>query len=324
VPEAATVVFATSCGVPTGSTVDPIKGVATLVFRDSCHGAMFDLIGVASGGRLLTPQFIKVTKVAHVAGTTFTVPGAFAAMSSFTVTLSKIPDVISNLTATRSSMIEGTPVVAQSSAPVDPPAGDLPVVVPYTPAFGTRSEVAVTVNRPETRFAQRYEVRTPSLASSVDIDLGTLPLPWLTDVAITPTGTTWTTIDGVTSADGILTQWGGGWNDGTRPVTVAWRVIQPVDTAGAGMTLPRLPPADAIVDPGQQTVTVTPSIAAVLVADYSNVAGYDELRKLPETLLLSSLSTLGTFVNEPFQRRTFAAISSRGVAGVTGVAPRGR
>jgi hypothetical protein len=310
------VTFSTSCGVPAGSSVDPIKGVATLVLRDSCHGATFDLLGIASGGRLLVPQFIKLTKISHAAGTSFTVPGAFTPMASFAVNLTKIPDVISNLTVSRASMIEGTPVGAQISLGVDPPAGALATSVPYPPAFGTRSEVAISTSRPETSFVQRYEVRTANVASSLDVDLGALPLPWLTNVAASKTGMTWAALEGAATGDGMLAQWSGRWVDGTRNVSVVWRVIQPVDAAG--MTLPKLPVEDAAFDPAQQTAVVTVGISAILVSDYSNVAGYDALRRMPETLLLSSMSTLGTFINEPFARRTFAALANRGLTGVRG------
>ena len=34
------------------------------------------------------------------------------------------------------------------------------------------------------------------------------------------------------SPDGMLVQWIGRWNDGTRPVTITWRVAQPVEAAG--------------------------------------------------------------------------------------------
>ncbi|MBC7977982.1 MAG: hypothetical protein H7138_23620 [Myxococcales bacterium] len=314
IPEAETVVFSTSCGVPTGSTVDPVKGVATLVFRDSCHGPTFDLLGIASGGRLLAPRFLKLTRITHAGGTSFTIPSEFAATASFAVNLSNIPDVISNLTVSRSSMIEGTPVAPQTSAAVDPPAGALTATVPYPPAFGTRCEVAVSLNRPETRFAQRHEVRTSTLASSIDVDVGSLAVPWLTNVVATTTGMTWAAVDGATPGDGMLTQWSGRWLDGNRTVSVIWRVIQPV--TATGMTLPALPVADAAFDPGQQTVAVTPLLSVVLASDYSNVAGYDELRRLPEALLISSMSTLGAFRNEPFQRRTFAALTSQGLVGV--------
>jgi hypothetical protein len=107
-----------------------------------------------------------------------------------------------------------------------------------------------------------------------------------------------------------MVSWSGGWNDGTRPVAITWFVAQPA--AMAGMTLPRLPAAYAMIDPGQQTVAVKPSSATMYMADYDTVAGYDQLRQMPETLLLSPIGSMGAFVGMPFQRRIITAAALAG------------
>jgi hypothetical protein len=43
------------------------------------------------------------------------------------------------------------------------------------------------------------------------------------------------------------------------------------------------------------------------MADYDNVAGYDQLRQMPETLLTSPIGIMGAFVGMPFQRRIITA-----------------
>jgi hypothetical protein len=65
-------------------------------------------------------------------------------------------------------------------------------------------------------------------------------------------------------------------------------------------------------DPGQQTVAVTPTGLTLLMADYDNVAGYDELRAMPETLLTTPIGLMGAFVGMPFQRRIMTASANVG------------
>jgi len=80
------------------------------------------------------------------------------------------------------------------------------------------------------------------------------------------------------------------------------------------MTLPRLPAAYAAYDPGQQVVEVTPTTLLLNIVDYDTVAGYDEFRRMPETLI-GSVANLGAFVGMPFQRRSVVALARNAVAG---------
>jgi hypothetical protein len=174
-------------------------------------------------------------------------------------------------------------------------------MVPHPQGFGTRSELAIFMSRPDAGHGQRHEVHTATLGTSATMDLGKQQLPWFTDLAQTPTGATWTMVAPGDPPDGMMTQWSGRWNDGTRSVSITWSVVQPGEMAG--MTLPRLPAAYARLDPGQQTIAVTPDYMFLYMADYDNLAGYDELRQMPETLLVPSIGTMGAFVGMPFQRR---------------------
>lgn len=303
--------FFTACGTDTPVATAP--STVVLHFRDSCHGDTFDLLALASGGKLVSPMFLKLTSIKYVSGGPFTIPVGFTTMSTFTVNMTNVADAVSSLSVARSSMIDSASVGEELSPTSDPPAGGSSITVPFPQGFGTRSEVAITMNRADSTSTQRHELHTATLVPSVDVDLGKQQLPWLTGVAPTLTGATWTTVVPGDMPDGMLTQWSGRWNDGARPVTVLWRVIQPVEATG--MTLPRLPASYATIDPGQQTVAVTPSTLALAMADYDNVAGYDELRQMPETLLVSSIGSIGAFIDMPFQRRVAVAVARAGVVG---------
>jgi hypothetical protein len=300
--------FFTSCGA---ASVAPTIGAVTLNFRDSCRGSTFDLIAVASGGALTTPYFLKLTNIAYQGGGTFRIPGGFVPMTTFTVNVGNIADAISNLSLTRAALIDSVAVAGQSTVGVDPPAGSFAATVPFAQAFGTRSQISLSLSRADSSVTQQFEARTATLAQPVAVDLGTLQLPWLTGLAVTATGTTWTTVVPGDTPDGMLTTWIGRWNDGSRPVTVAWRIAQPAELNGA--PLPRLPSAYAKYDPGQQTVAVTASVALVSMVDYDKVAGYDEFRRMPETLV-APLASLGAFIGVPFQRRIFNATVRMGVS----------
>jgi hypothetical protein len=289
----------TTCGSQffvASATVPPI----TLTLRDSCHDQMFDLVIVASGAKLPTPKFLELTNVKYESGGTFNIPGSFTTMASYTINMTNIPDAVSNLNLVRTSMIDSVPAAPQIVQVGDPPAGVLASTVPFPQGFGTRSQIGILMSRTGTTVSQQYDLRTPTLGTSVTIDLGT-QLPWITNPAATSTGATWTTVAPGDPPDGMLTQWSGQWNDGTRPVSVQWRVVQPAEATG--MTLPHLPAAYATIDPGQQTVAVTAGSLSLAIGEYDNVAGYDELRQMPETLLTTSMAELGTFYAVPFQRR---------------------
>jgi hypothetical protein len=306
--------FYTACGSAASTPAAPASPM-TLHFRDSCHGPTFDLLVVASGGKLASPQFARLTNITYANGGSFAIPGVFTTMASFTVNMTNIADAVSNLTVTRASMIDSTVAGDQTVAVGDPPAGAVSVTLPFAQGFETRSQIAIATSRPDATGTQQFETHTPALSATLNVDLGTLQVPWITSLAMKPTGATWSTVVPGDAPDGMVTTWGGRWNDGTRPFTIAWRVVQPVEASG--MTLPKLPATYAMLDPGQQTVAVTPFAMILNVVDYDTVAGYDEFRRMPETLI-SPIATLGAFINKPFQRRMLAAQARAGVAGPSG------
>jgi hypothetical protein len=90
---------------------------------------------------------------------------------------------------------------------------------------------------------------------------------------------------------------------------VTWRIAHP--PSATGISLPRLSPAHAAVDPQAQTVPITPTSGTVSAVDYDVVDGYAQFRQQPSTLLFSPVDDMGAFVGMPFQRRRYvASISS--------------
>jgi hypothetical protein len=107
--------------------------------------------------------------------------------------------------------------------------------------------------------------------------------------------------DRVSVMAGMINTWQGQWLSGTRTIVITWRIAQPFDMMG--FSLPKLPSMYANMDPGQQTVPVTTATGQVTTVDYDTVDGYDEFKRSPETLVVPLISSLGAFVNMPFQRQ---------------------
>lgn len=297
--------FYTPCGF-TRATASP----ATLGFRDACHGARFDLLATTLAGTPATPMFFKVTEVSYQSGGSFSAPASFGAMNNFTVQVTNIPDAVSSMSVLRASLNENLPVASTSTVVPGDPADSVQVAVPYPQGFGTRSEITVLMSRPDAQAAQRHEVHTASLGAGATVALVRQQLPWLTGIAATATGVKWSLVAPGDPPDGMLTSWSGTWSDSGRPVSVSWLVTQPAELAG--MSLPRLPPTYQAIDPGQQSVAVTPGPATLYMADYDILAGYDELRQMPETLLTTPIGAMGAFIGMPFQRRMIVESSPTG------------
>jgi len=289
--------FYTPCGVNI-ATAAP----ATLNFHDSCHGATFDLLGVTTGGSPAVPMFLLLTGVTYVSGGSFAIPTLFNPMANFTINMTNVPDAVSSMSVSRTTLLNNTPTFSVSSiVQGDPPPGNVSATVIYPQGVGTRNELSIFMGRPDATINQQFDVHTASLGTSATVDLGKQQLPWFTNLAQTAMGATWTMVAPGDPPDGMIVNWAGSWNDGTRPVAISWSVAQ--DATMTGMTLPKLPAAYAMVDPGQQTVAVKQDSVTLYMADYDNLAGYDQLRQMPETLLTTPIGVMGAFVGMPFQRR---------------------
>jgi hypothetical protein len=292
-------VFFTTCGTSSAGTTTPV----TLLFRDSCHGPTFDLVGVASGGTLTTPLFTRVTNINHQNGGSFTIPGGYTTMANFTVNAQNVPAEISSLTVRRASMLDNTAVASQTVSVGDPPAGTVSTLVPYAQTVGTRSLVTLTFSRPDALGSQVQAVHTSTLANSLDVDLGRQQVPWLSSPLQSSTGVAWTTAVPGDPPDGMLTLWNGRWVIGNRTTIVGWRIAHA--PSATGMTLPRLSPMHEAVDPQAQSVPITLNGGTVFAVDYDVVNGYDDFRQQPDTLLTSPTEVMGAFVGMPFQRRLY-------------------
>jgi hypothetical protein len=294
--------FFTTCGQASGGTTSPV----TLTFRDSCHGTTFDLVGVASGGTLMAPRYFRLLDVAYQSGGAFTIPVGFSTMSNFTVNTLNVPAEIASMTVQRSSLLDNAAVATQSVSAGDPAPGTVATIVPYPPTVGTRAEVVVSMSRTGSTGSQVHEAHTPTVASSIDIDLDRQRVPWLTTIAPTSTGMSWATVVPGDAPDGMLTLWNARWIIGNRTTTVTWRIAHPVSETG--ISLPRLPPTHAALDPQAQSVPVTPSGSQqVFAVDYDILTGYDQFRQQPATLVFSPVDDMGAFMGMPFERRRYLA-----------------
>ena len=316
---AATHSFHTQCA---SSNIAGAGTTVTLTLRDSCHGAQFDLLAVASGGSLTTPQYIKVRDIAHQNGASFAVPGEFQDMSGFGVTALNVPDEVDVWRASRAELIGGRPVAPQQVVTNAPPAGTLNATVPYPPDVGTRAQVATSMTRADAIGTHEHAMVVNATTTAVTLDTAQLTVPWFTNPRTTPTGAAWE-IRAPGDADGQVTLWSGTWIDASqREIQVAWRIAHaPNDT---GVTLPRLPASLAGIDPRAQAA-VTPALGAAFVTNIDVVGGYDEFRRMPDTLVTAQLANIGAFPDVAIQRRQYTValspMNQLGAANGAAIAP---
>lgn len=297
--------FSTPCGTVTTQT-SPV----TLSFRDSCHGATFDLLGATNAGG--TPMYVRLAGVAYQAGGTFKIPTVFAAMPNYTVNASNVPAEVSSMSVTRASLADNLSVSSINIVvPGDPPAGNVSVDIPFPAGFGTRSELAVIMARSDAQATQEVQLHTATLGMGADVDVGKQPLPWITNVAQTATGATWTQVAPGDGTGAALLVWTGNWIASGKKVAVTRSLAQPVSPTAISVTLPRLPASYAAVDPEQQTVAVTLNGATLYMGNYDVLNGYAQIRAMPETLLTTTSGNMGALLGQPFQRRIVAATATR-------------
>jgi hypothetical protein len=301
IPGATDYLFFTTCGLTVADDTSPV----TLNFRDSCHGPTFDLVMVVSGGTLVTPRFISLRNINHQNGQSFTMPGIYSTMGSFTVSSKNVPAEISSLLVTHASLLEHTTVAAQTVVVGDPPAGTLSSVVPFATGVGSRSEVSLLFSRPDAVGFQQHSLHTATPQTGVEVDFNRQRMPWLSNIRVMPTGITWTTIEEGEVPDGMMIVWNGEWIEGGRTTSVEWRIAYPGSTSG--LPLPRLPTTYTALDPRAQTVPVIPKRGTVVAVDYDIVTGYAEFRRQPEVLVMPLIDLMGAFIGLPYQRRMYSA-----------------
>lgn len=286
--------FYTGCGELLDNT-----SPATLRFYDSCRGATFDLLVVASGGTLLVPRFVFVGGITHAANGAIAVPGLATPMTIQTVTAVNPPPGLSGMTLYRGSVLGDTTVAKFEASSSSPPS----YVFHYPQGVGSQTEVSAFVGRGTFRSNHQYVERTNNITDSVTIDLAD-PLPWLAAPVLSPTGLAWTTAVPGAAPDAAVISWTGTWTAGGVTTELEWRVMQSAATATTGMALPMLPAGYAELDPGQQAAgTVTLGQIDAQLIDYDMVAGYAAFRRRADTLAYGELGQLADVARKPARRR---------------------
>lgn len=317
--------FWTSCG-SSFTTTSPV----TLTFRDSCHGASFDVYALATfpsdPAPAPAPRFLKLDGVTYAANGTFAIPAGFQATSSFAFNVRNTPPELDTLTYSRAAMIGDLATTKQLLAVAgNPGEGTLTGAVPYAPGVGTRAEVGLVFSRPDAAGAQRADIHTATNAASIDIDLAAQSVPWISAPVWTATGATWDTVAPGTTTDGMVAVWTGRWTAGAVETAVIWRVAQKGDATG--LALPRFPAAYARFDPQAQAAgtTFTPiTNPAVFAVDYDVVDGYAGFRAAPDTLVITTPDQVNAFVGLPWQRRMMTVGGGRGNPSLDSIYSRAR
>ncbi|HEX3760964.1 MAG TPA: hypothetical protein VHW23_19855 [Kofleriaceae bacterium] len=300
-PDATLYSFSTPCGTTkTGSSPAPLN------FRDSCHGATFDLLGttIADG----VPMYVRLANVTYQAGNSFAVPTAFAPMPSYTVTAHNVPAEVSSMSVSRASLA-GNLAVSSTSAivPGDPPAGNVSVNIPFPAGFGTRSELDVIMGRADAAIPQHVEVHTAALGTSADVDVAPQPLPWITNFAQTATGATWTQVAAGDGSGTAMLTWTGTWSAGGTTYTGTRTLVRPLSGVTNSMILSPLPATYMAIDPVQQSVVVTLSSASLVMGNYDMANSDAQIRQMPQILLTDPAGNMGALLGKPFQRRIVSA-----------------
>jgi hypothetical protein len=276
------------------------SGTVTLEFKDGCHGANFQLLGVSVG--LVLPRFVALNDVPYTASGNFGAGAVTQTMSQFTATHSNVPPNVSRLATHRRTIVDGTAVATFSDAATDPAPGTVMISVPYPSASFLRAEVVATLSSTASETFMQHEVRTPSVQSGLAVDWTELALPWIDTVTASKTGLAWQTTIAGGSGDVMATSWRGSWNPG-RPVTVTWRYIG-TQTSNA-LTLPRLPPEFAELDPQAFAGTTMNPLgsASVTFIDYEDISSYAEIRAHAENYVGTMMDAETMFGGVGFTRR---------------------
>jgi hypothetical protein len=287
--------FFTSCG---GASVG--QGSSTpLGFMDSCHGASFDLLSVASNSNEdPAAGYVFQTGIPYAAGGSVTVPDTWSPLGTFTATLTHVPADLATLRYSHSIVLGEAGAAFFDGALANPAAGTVQVTLPSPPVGTGTGTLADFFLYSALGGSQVVSVRRPDATASVDIDLAH-DLPWIVGPATgTITGASWDQRDGA-APDARLVSWRGRWSDGTRTNVVTWVIEDGEHTTS--VTLPSLPDSYAAYDPTRASgVTVeTPTVSYV---DVDVLDGYDAARGYGPDLV-TPLASLGVLVDRPVQQR---------------------
>lgn len=294
--------FWSECGSFSSAT-SPVA----LTLRDGCRGDTVDVLAIETS--TLTPpaqpRFV-LTSTPYVNGGTFTVPNTWTTMANFVLTLTNVPEDITNFSLSRATLFTAAAsatVATQSAALGDPGAGTVVGSVPYPQGVGKRAVVTATLTKAGAGAPHRLEVLTSEVVGAQGIDYNDLPLPWLGALTSVP-------------AERKLswTETGAGTPD-LRIAAATYRYVRDnitydifiydfaAPSATPELVFPTLPTAYAEFDPAQQATAVAPTLGILALVDQSNVEGYDGARGLGVGMI-SSPGTTDQFAGQSFRRRT--------------------
>ncbi len=291
-----TYMFYTTCGGVGGS-----GSSVQLPFVDSCHGASFDLLSVATS--TTDPpdvRYIYQTGLTYAANGSVTVPDSWSSMASFTATLTNVPANLADVGLTHATLLGKISAAPVSNSVTQPSPGVVAEMTSYPPSVGNGALVSLVMHNTNASGFQTVDVRTQAVAATLGIDLAQQALPWLVG---TPTGTltgaSWDQLEGG-APDVRLVTWSGHWTDGARTVFVNWTLED--GEHATSVALPALPAKYAAYDPGKASgVTVSPP-PSVRYLDYDVLDGYDAARRYGPNLG-DSLIDLGVLTDRPVVRR---------------------
>lgn len=287
--------FYTTCGGVGGS-----GGTAQLAFVDGCHGATFDLLSVATS--TTDPpdvRYVYQTGLTYAANGSVTVPPSWTVAASFTATLTNVPNNLSDLELTHTTLLGKIAAAPITTGVTAPSAGVVAATTSYPPDIGTGAIATLALHNTNASGFQTLEARSTAVAATLGIDLAQQALPWLVGAPTgTLTGASWDQLEGG-APDVRLVTWNGHWTDGARTVFLNWTLED--GEHATSIALPALPAKYAAYDPGKASGVVV-GRPSVLYLDYDALDGYDAARRYGPNLA-DSLTDLGVLTGRPLVRR---------------------
>lgn len=283
-------------------------GAITLRFTDACHGATFEVFGVATGGPGADRFFYEPSQTFQGEGT-FTAPEFVNTVRPFTMSLTNLPTDVSFGSASRSTLV-GTTEAYTSGASVSDPAGNVDLALIYPPFPEQRVQTQVNLSPGTTLMSYFDDRRSTAVNAVTTIDFAEHPLPVLDTLTMDQTGFQWT--ESANSGTGDMAgafgyyQWT---DDMQRAVAVQWRIFGA--TLTSPLVMPRLPDDLASLDPQNQAVLVN-VYGGIVGIEVDRIQGYDEMRPVFDMTLFEIDQIEVLYPGESFVMRRTQAFFSGG------------
>jgi hypothetical protein len=229
-------------------------------FFDGCRTPLFSVFAFA------TPpdgpaQYLWNSGFAHVANRNVALAGAWAPMSSATLTLANVPDGLPPIVTQWMMKIESSPYVMGGGSVV----GNQSITVRRAPGAGNGTIVSAGYS-PQFLVNEMRSVVDTGSPAAVTVDFAAQPIPMPSAVQQTTTGASWSQTAGAADVRDIY------YRAFVSSSRVIWRVREPND-GQAHTTLPSLPAAYAAYDPAANSNT-QPSGVMVTYTDFDTVQGF--------------------------------------------------